>query len=76
MLAFRALLTQKYFMMYEPENKGIFESEEYLIRLKNPTTSTKRILSNDINFSRTICDFIHNSSNSNGKLYWYNYIFK
>ena len=54
--------SHKYFMMYEATNKKIFESKEYLDRLNNPTSWTKKILSNYINPSRTICDVVSSSS--------------
>ena len=36
--------TNKYFMMYEAKSKEVFESKEYLNRLNNPTSWTKKIL--------------------------------
>ena len=52
----------KYFMMYEAEDKKVFESKEYLDRLNNPTKWTKDILSNYVSPSRTICDVIASKS--------------
>ena len=52
----------KYFMMYEAEDKKVFQSKEYLDRLNNPTKWTKDILSNYVSPSRTICDVIASKS--------------
>ena len=42
-------------MMYEAERKEVFTSTQYLKRLNNPTGWTKKILSNYLSPSRTIC---------------------
>ncbi len=52
----------KYFMMYEAEEKKVFESNEYLERLNNPTNWTKEILSYYLSPSRTICDVLKSKS--------------
>ena len=54
--------SNKYFMMYEAEDKAFFESKEYLDRLNNPTEWTKKILSCYIKPSRTICDVFASKS--------------
>ena len=52
----------KYFMMYEAEDKNVFESSEYLKRLNNPTDWTKQILSYYLSPSRTICNVLKSKS--------------
>ena len=60
------LLENKYFMMYEVENKSVFTSSEYINRLNNPTTWTKKILSGYISPSRTICELVYSKSLTDG----------
>ncbi len=55
-------LNHKYFMMYEAERKEVFTSRKYLERLNNPTEWTKKILSNYLSPSRTICSVISSKS--------------
>ena len=55
-------INHKYFMMYEANEKKVFESKEYIERLNNPTIWTKSILSNYISPSRTICDVLQSDS--------------
>ena len=55
-------LNHKYFMMYEAERKEVFISKKYLERLNNPTEWTKKILSNYLSPSRTICSVISTKS--------------
>ena len=55
-------LNHKYFMMYEVERKEVFTSTKYLKRLNNPTEWTKKILSNYLSPSRTICSVISSKS--------------
>ncbi len=55
-------LNHKYFMMYEAERKEVFTSKKYLQRLNNPTEWTKKILSNYLSPSRTICSVISSKS--------------
>ena len=55
-------LNHKYFMMYEAEQKEVFVSKKYLERLNNPTEWTKKILSNYLSPSRTICSVISSKS--------------
>ena len=55
-------VNHKYFMMYEAERKEVFTSKKYLERLNNPTEWTKKILSNYLSPSRTICSVISSKS--------------
>ena len=59
-------LNHKYFMMYEAERKEVFTSRKYLERLNNPTEWTKKILSNYLCPSRTICSVISSKSTGIG----------
>ena len=52
----------KYFMMYEAERKEVFVSKKYLKRLNDPTSWTKKMLSNYLSPSRTICSVISSKS--------------
>lgn len=52
----------KYFMMYEVEDKKVLSSNDYLRKLNSLTQLTKKVLSTYIYFSRSICEVISSIS--------------